>query len=170
MTSLEKSRTTNKKNSNQFFKNPIPQNIIFSFFEKNCSSINQKSFIFNKEAYKRSKLNETLNIFLDLIKNYYHTSKVKYIDNCTNYKKLLTIIRQICKYHNIEYTSKIQYFTSNYESQYTITFNDIDNIEKDFLEDFSGEDLTAEFINSLSSATVSSETTPNFECRPITPP
>jgi hypothetical protein len=130
MNSLQNSNNNkilnNNKNSNQFFKTFIPIFIIYDFFKINCihDHNNLNTFVFNKEAYKRSKLNNSLSTFLEDISTYYHTSKLKYIHNCNNYKKLLTIIRQVCKYHNIEYTNKIQYFTSNYESQYTIIFHD----------------------------------------------
>ena len=58
-----------------------------------------------------------LNIFETLIndlKDCYHTSKVHYLTICNKYNKFLTIIRQICKYNNIEYNIKITYERSKY--------------------------------------------------------
>lgn len=108
--------------NNQIFKDYIPLYFIYDFLEKNTNDTNDFIFIFNKETYKRSKLNNSLTHFLETIKPFYYMSKTKYIDNCNNYKKLTTIIRQICKYHNIDYNSKVKYYTSNYENQYVISF------------------------------------------------
>ena len=37
-----------------------------------------------------------------------------------NYKNFVTIIRQICKYHHIPFTSNIKYSKSKYEIKYFI--------------------------------------------------
>ena len=109
-----------KKNQN--IKNKIPLNILYDFICKNAEECETNKFLINKEFYKRSKLNNSLNIFLKTLKEYYHISKQTYIDKCDNYKKFLTIIRQLCKYFDISYENKVAYFTSNYEKQYTVTF------------------------------------------------
>ena len=65
-------------------------------------------------------LDEKLDDFCNEIKKYYHKSKKNYIEKHHNYKTIATILRQICKYHDINFTSKIKYFNSNYETVYTI--------------------------------------------------
>lgn len=63
------------------------------------------------------KLFETL---INDLKYCYHTSKLHYLINCNKYNKFLTMIRQICKYNNIEYNIKITYERSKYSQIYYI--------------------------------------------------
>jgi hypothetical protein len=129
-----------KSSNNQIFKYEIPLYVFYEFLIKNSynsrnnstsdsdsendtESIIETEIFFNKETYKRSKLNNSLEIFLHFIKPYYYSSKVKYIDECNNYKKLSTIIRQICNLHKIYYENKVKYILSNYEKEYIINLN-----------------------------------------------
>ena len=109
-----------KKNQN--IKYQIPLYVLYDFLCKNSERIDSMQFCINKEFYKRSKLNKSLKIFLETLRPYYHISKQEYIDKCDNYKKFLTIIRQLCKYFQVNYENKVTYFTSNYEKNYIITY------------------------------------------------
>ena len=54
------------------------------------------------------------------IKPYYFKSKQFYLERDKNYKNIITIIRQICKFNHMAYTSKIVYLKSTYEIKYFI--------------------------------------------------
>ena len=105
--------------SSQLFKNKIPYDTILNIFEKYL--LKEKDiFIFNKYVFKKMILDDKLHDFCNEVKNYYHKSKKGYIDKEHNYKTIATILRQICKYHDIVFTSKIKYLNSGYETVYSI--------------------------------------------------
>ena len=47
-------------------------------------------------------------------------SKKMYVEREMKYKNLITIIRQICRYHHIPFSSNIKYSKSKYEITYSI--------------------------------------------------
>lgn len=107
------------RQKNQIFKKPISINIFLDllkdYFEENKSFIKINNIMFNKMQY-----NDKLGMFKDSIREYYHTSKLKYVDRVIKYKEFLTIIRQLCKANNIKYESKNVYNNSGYEIEYII--------------------------------------------------
>jgi lysyl-tRNA synthetase class I len=107
--------------SSQIFKNKIPSEKIFELLE-NISCKNEKYFIVNNDVYKRGMYNETIPVFFEECKPYYHISKRKYLERKTNYNSFITILRQICNFNKITYTSQIKYDKSNYDIVYYIYF------------------------------------------------
>jgi hypothetical protein len=105
-------------------KKSFNNNIIFDFLH-NTSQYNneQKYFIFNNESYKKAQMNNYIANFLLQLKDYYIKSKQIYLDRAMNYKRFLTIIRQICKSQNICIEIKIKYIKSTYEIIYFIYNN-----------------------------------------------
>lgn len=87
--------------------------------DKVCDSENN-NYIFNKNSYKKMHDLKLFEILIDDLKEYYHKSKLYYLTDCNKYNKFLTIIRQICKYNNIEYYIKITYERSKYSQTYYI--------------------------------------------------
>ena len=108
--------------SSQIFKKKIPKEILFNFLEKNSKKKNN-SFIFTKTSFKKAQFNNLIEPFCESLKEYYHKSKLKYLERKINYKNFITIIRQICKSVHIPFTSKIVYDKSKYEIVYTIFTN-----------------------------------------------
>lgn len=104
---------------NQIFKKKIPLERISDFI-KDVSIFEKGIYIFNKYCFKKSILNNKINDFLNSIKEYYHVSKKYYIEREINYVRFATILRQICKQHNIYIFSKIKYHNSTYENIYFI--------------------------------------------------
>jgi hypothetical protein len=107
--------------STQIFKNPYPKEDFFSFLEKVCEKTN-KYYIFNNCSYKKAILNNDLPLFIESIRPCYYLSKHKYLDAKMNYNRLTTILRQICKYHKILFTSEIKYEYSKYNIHYYFYF------------------------------------------------
>jgi len=105
--------------SSQIFKNPIPLSVFTDFLDKNGEKQTNK-YIFSKTSFKKAQLEKTIQPFLDSIKSCYFPSKQFYVTRDATYKGLVTIIRQICKYHHIPFTSQIKYSQSKYEIIYTI--------------------------------------------------
>lgn len=103
----------------QIFQKPYPKKDFFEFIDNYCDK-NNKQYIFSKEAFKRIKLDEKVEDFCNDLKSYYFKSKHHYLEREKNYKNFVTIIRQICKFHHIPFTSDIKYSKSKYEIKYFI--------------------------------------------------
>ena len=108
--------------SSQIFKNHIPNHILFQLFEHN-SLKTDKYYVIDSNSYKRGLFNETISTFLEECKPYYYISKrSKYLDREQTYNSFITIIRQICNFNKITYTSQIKYDKSKYDIVYHIYY------------------------------------------------
>ena len=103
----------------QLFKNNVPVELFSTLLKANCSK-HTNYYLFNNASFKKGILNETIEAFINNIKEYYHQSKQKYITKKLCYNMFTTIIRQICKHNNIVFTSQILYDKSKYEIVYYI--------------------------------------------------
>ena len=107
--------------NSQIFKKDVPIEIIFDLLDKICIK-NEKYYFLNKVSYKKGEYLNILNPFNEVLLEYYHKSKHTYLTRKLSYTNFLTIIRQICRFKSINYTSKINYNKSNYEIVYFIYF------------------------------------------------
>lgn len=107
--------------TNQTFKKEIPKELLFELLKNICSK-NDKYYILNHDAYKKGIFNEILSNFIEQCKPYYHLSKQKYLERKLTYNHFTTILRQICNFNSITYTSIIKYDKSTYNINYYIYF------------------------------------------------
>ena len=107
--------------STQIFKNSIPSEKIFDLLESLCIK-NDKYYLFDSISFKKGIFTEEINIFLEKCKPYYHLSKRKYLEKKVTYNSFTTVLRQICNFNKIIYTSQIKYDKSKYEIVYYIYF------------------------------------------------
>ena len=105
--------------SNQIFKKSIPKEILFLLLD-DIAMKNDKLYTFNGIAFKKGVFNDSIETFLEKCKPYYHLSKMKYVERKPSYNNFTTVLRQICKYNNITFTSQIKYDKSNYEIIYYV--------------------------------------------------
>ena len=105
--------------TSQIFKKNIPIDLVFNLLDK-IAIKTEKRYILNYESYKKGTLDETIEKFVLSCKEYYYLSKQKYLDRKLTYNSFITIIRQICNYNKITYTSKIKYMKSDYNIEYYI--------------------------------------------------
>ena len=103
----------------QLLQNKYKKEIFYEFLNKYCN-LEKKNLIFNKASLKRAKLDNAVKPFCEDLKNYYFPSKHFYLEREFLYKNIATIIRQLCKYLHIPYTSRIKYSKSKYEIVYII--------------------------------------------------
>lgn len=103
----------------QIFKNKIPTAVFFELLDKICLK-NEKHYIFNLNAFKKGIYNEEILKFFEFCKPYYFLSKRKYLEKKPTYNSFSTILRQICNYNNVIYTSQIIYIKSEYSIVYYI--------------------------------------------------
>ena len=105
--------------SSQIFKEKFSPDILFKLLNTMCKTKNP--YILNKECFKMIQLNEEMfSEFLKSIEPFYYNSKKHYVTKKITINNLFTIIRQICNFLKIEYTSQIKYFKSKYEIIYYI--------------------------------------------------
>ena len=105
---------------NQLFKSIVPYDTIENFIKKLCIVENNK-YVFNRYCFKKGTLENTIDEFFETIKNYYHKSKQYYVARNKTTTSVATVIRQLCKLHDIEVNSKLKYYNSTYENVYYIT-------------------------------------------------
>lgn len=105
--------------STQIFKNQVPTNMLFNLLDKICLK-NDKHYTFNNDSFKRGVYTEDIQNFLNECKPFYHISKRKYLEKKVTYKSFTTVLRQICNYNKITYTSQIKYDKSTYDILYYI--------------------------------------------------
>ena len=107
--------------SRQIFKNNIPATILFDLLNSICLKTG-KNYILNIEAFKKGIFKEVVQKFLEDCRPYYYMSKYKYLDRKLTYNSFTTIVRQICNFNKIIYTSQIKYDKSTYNIVYYIYF------------------------------------------------
>jgi hypothetical protein len=108
--------------TSQIFKLKVPNKEFFDFLETVCIK-DSKKYIFNLESFKKGNYLETISKFMEFCKPYYHLSKQKYLERKMTYNTFTTILRQICKFNNITYTTEIKYDKSKYDIVYYIYYS-----------------------------------------------
>ena len=103
----------------QLIQNKYEKVPFYEFLNKYCDTEKNK-LVFNKAALKRAKLDKAVEPFCEDLKKYYFPSKHFYLEREPLYKNIATIIRQLCKYLQIPYVSRIKYSKSKYEIVYII--------------------------------------------------
>jgi hypothetical protein len=116
---IKKNEELIMKKTDQNFKTAVPLQLLWDFLKANFDETDTyfhiTTYLFHKMEY-----NQQLEGFIASLKPYYHNSKLKYIERQINYKGFLTIIRQLCKTHQIKYNTKLMYNKSTYEIEYRI--------------------------------------------------
>ena len=110
----------------QIFKKPFEPEIIFDFLKK-YSQKEKNNYIFSQISYKKAVFNKEITEILKFLKDYYHKSKQFYLNRNITYKNFITVLRQVCNYLCIPYTSKIIYNSSKYNIVYIFYLDDILN-------------------------------------------
>lgn len=108
--------------STQIFKKKIDTQILYDLLDK-IAFKNEKFYMFNNESFKKGILQEDIVKFMEECKEYYHLSKQKYLERKLTYNSFTTVLRQICKYNKITYTTQIKYDSSTYNIIYFIYFS-----------------------------------------------
>jgi len=110
--------------STQIFKNKVPYELLFDILDKLCVK-NDKYYIFNMDSFKKGLYKDLIPQFLENCKSYYHISKRKYLEKELTFNSFVTVLRQICNFNNVTYTSKIKYDKSSYFIIYYIYYSSV---------------------------------------------
>jgi hypothetical protein len=105
--------------STQIFKKHIPDEKFIALLQ-DIGKKAEKYYIINNESYKRGLFTNSIPNFIEECKPFYHISKQKYLERKLTYNSFTTILRQICNYKNLKYTSQIKYDKSKYDIIYYI--------------------------------------------------
>ena len=105
---------------NQTFCKKIPLKLLDELLQEAGCERTATHYLYNIDSYKRLKCKNLVEPFLEEIESYYHKSKRHYVLRPISPKRLLTIIRQICRVHNIPYVSNLKYMHSGYDITYNI--------------------------------------------------
>ena len=119
-----------KKKYSQLFKSPVPLVLLIDFLRsctlRSCTTSTLPttslfSFVFDLHAFKRSVFYQTLQPFLDACQPYYFKSKQKYLcPQPLTFVSVATVIRQICRLHQVSFCKHMVYDKSSYEMVYLI--------------------------------------------------
>lgn len=107
--------------SKQIFKNKIHNETLFELLNQICLKTDQY-FIFNIDSFKKGVYKEIIQEFIQNCIPYYHISKRIYLERELTYNAFTTILRQICKFNDINYTYKIKYDKSIYNIVYFVHY------------------------------------------------
>jgi hypothetical protein len=107
--------------TSQIFKTQIPNQLLLNLLEENAVK-SDKCYVVNNNVYKKGIFNESVPKFITECRQYYFLSKRKYLDRKLTYNSFITILRQICNFNKITYTSKIKYDKSVYDIEYHILY------------------------------------------------
>lgn len=103
----------------------VPMEKLVEFLSAICVKGKSKTseyFILTPESYKKACFNNDFFLlsFLTFYRPYYYNSKKYYVDRKQSYKRLVTIVRQICRINHIAYTFTMKYDKSDYAIVYYI--------------------------------------------------
>ena len=107
--------TTDICKKDPVFLQPIPAHILYDLLEriapvdpvgraKNTFGEKPAQHLLTMEVYDIAEQNGDIADFVDNIRHYYRKTKKHYVDSPITYKKFITIVRQICNTHGINYT------------------------------------------------------------------
>ena len=105
----------------QIFKHRVPDELLIKLFN-NIAIKCDKYYVLNNNSYKKGIFNDIIPTFISKCIPYYHVSKQKYLERKLTYNSFITIIRQICNFNKITYTSQLKYDKSTYDIIYYIYF------------------------------------------------
>ena len=105
----------------QLFKSEVPihllQEVLTNISERN----EHGEYLVNMESFKKGMYLNLIAPFFQTLIPYYFDSKKKYVEkqNIT-YNSFTTVLRQLCNFHHVLYTSEIKYYKSIYNIVYKI--------------------------------------------------
>lgn len=109
--------------SSQIFKLPVPIELLYELLDQVCLKTS-KYYVIDMNAYRKMQFANLQEIFCSDIIPYYHLGKQFYVTRDLTYNSFTTIVRQICKYHAIMFSSQIKYNESKYNINYHIYHSD----------------------------------------------
>lgn len=103
----------------RLFKSEVPKDIIINYI-KNNFVLENGSYMIDNMLFRKLHFEQKLGPVVSYLKEFYHLSKQKYINNISTYKQFVTVLRQVLSFHEIPYSKKIKYANNTYNIFYFI--------------------------------------------------
>ena len=113
----------------QLIKKDFDISLLYDFIRKIGKQ--EKNYILVDNYTFRINTFESNQIIIDFystMKQYYYKNKIKYLEREPEFKTAMTVMRQLLKYKEILYDSKIKYDNSSYITQYFIYFSELNQL------------------------------------------
>jgi hypothetical protein len=107
--------------SSQLFRKLIPSDFLYNILDQ-IALKKEKYYVVDINSYKKMLYHNLHTEFCNKLLDYYHVSKQFYVIREFTYNSFTTILRHLCKFNNIMFSSKIRYIESNYNIDYYIYF------------------------------------------------
>ena len=107
---------------NQNIRKQYPNEKFYEFLQKYCGMINNNFFFFYIDSYKKAKFYNDIKHLCNELYNYYYPSKYHYLTRDQKFSKFTTIIRHICNFNGIPFTTRINYASNTYYISYYIKY------------------------------------------------
>lgn len=104
---------------NPVFKTRVPPHLLYDFLDK-CTSHSNGYYAFNVDSYRKAKYFQYDTDLCKELEEYYYPSKRYYVKRELKYSRFVTIIRHICNYNGIPFTTNIRYANNTYFITYYI--------------------------------------------------
>ena len=92
----------------QLYKQVIPRNVIVEYLThiSNDCIKNDKYMVVNANSFRKTMCDGSFKKFCATILKYYAICKQTYINRTHTYSSFLTVIRQVCRLHNMDIRNK----------------------------------------------------------------
>ena len=100
------------------FCKEYPKENIEQFIKDIASKQSNDDYFFDINLFKKAKFNNQIKPFIESLDEFYKRKYKYYLTRDNTFKNLLTIMRQLCKYHDIPYYKKIKYQHNDYNIVY----------------------------------------------------
>ena len=106
------------------FRAKVPKELLITFL-RDVGQRERNGYVIYDELLKRKGREASISAFLCATMAYYYPSKWYYARKVKNSKSLMTVIRQICKLHNIPVSSRTLYQHAKYTIHYKIIVEEL---------------------------------------------
>ena len=111
--------------NHHIFKNPVPKEILFKLLDNITTGIQDEKYLVDNASFKKGCFNGSIQEFYSDLNNYYNQRQMSYLERKLTYNNFVTILRQVCKCLDIEYSRNMIYDKSTYEIIYNIHLSKI---------------------------------------------
>jgi hypothetical protein len=84
----------------KIIKYPIPLNILFDLLDEICL-LKDKYYVLDDNSFNKMKYLNIYEPFIQKLKECYFPNKLHYLKETPNFREFIVIIKQICKYNNL---------------------------------------------------------------------
>lgn len=107
----------------QLFASPVPKEKLYQLLNDICTTKVTNKYIMTPYVFDHGMVLNIIPLFMNDCKQYYYKSKQYYVSRDITYTRFITVIKQICKCHNIKFDVHKTYLNTEHVMNYFI-YND----------------------------------------------